>query len=86
VLKDGYYHTGDAGLMDKGHLIYLDRMDEMIELSDGKKFSPQYTEIRLRFSPYIKDVMVFGGEDKPSSPPFSISITITWGNGRSEER
>jgi long-chain acyl-CoA synthetase len=65
VLKDGYYHTGDAGLFDKGHLVYLDRVDEMIELSDGKKFSPQYTEIRLRFSPYVKDVMVFGGEDKP---------------------
>jgi long-chain acyl-CoA synthetase len=65
VCKDGYYHTGDAGLFDKGHLVYLDRIDEMIELSDGKKFSPQYAEIRLRFSPYIKDVMVFGGEDKP---------------------
>jgi long-chain acyl-CoA synthetase len=65
VLKDGYYHTGDAGLFDKGHLVYLDRVDEMIELPDGKKFSPQYTEIRLRFSPYVKDVMVFGGEDKP---------------------
>lgn len=65
VLKEGYYHTGDSGLLDKGHLVYLDRLDEMIELSDGKKFSPQYTEIRLRFSPYVKDVMVFGGEDKP---------------------
>jgi long-chain acyl-CoA synthetase len=65
VLKDGHYRTGDAGLFDKGHLVYLDRVDEMIVLSDGKKFSPQYTEIRLRFSPYVKDVMVFGGEDKP---------------------
>ncbi len=65
VLKEGYYHTRDAGLLDRGHLVYLDRVDEMIELSDGKKFSPQYTEIRLRFSPYVRDVMVFGGEDKP---------------------
>lgn len=65
VLKDGYYHTGDAGLFDKGHLLYIDRLEEMIELSDGKKFSPQYIETRLRFSPYIKDVMVFGGEGKP---------------------
>jgi long-chain acyl-CoA synthetase len=65
VLKDGYYYTRDAGLFDRGHLVYLDRVDEMIELSDGKKFSPQYTEIRLRFSPYVRDVMVFGGEDKP---------------------
>ena len=65
VFKDTYYHTRDAGLFDKEHLVYLDRVDEMIELSGGKKFSPQYTEIRLRFSPYVRDVMVFGGEDKP---------------------
>jgi len=65
VLRDGYYHTGDAGLLDKGHLIYLDRVDEMIQLSDGHKFSPQYAEIRLRFSPYVKDAVVFGGQDKP---------------------
>ncbi len=65
VLRDGYYHTGDAGLLDKGHLIYLDRVDEMIQLPDGHKFSPQYTEIRLRFSPHVRDAVVFGGEDKP---------------------
>jgi len=65
VLKGGYYYTGDAGLFDQGHLVYLDRLDEMIELPGGRKFSPQFTEIRLRFSPYIKDVMVFGGKDKP---------------------
>jgi long-chain acyl-CoA synthetase len=65
VLNSGFYHTGDAGLIDRGHLVYLDRMDEMIELSDGNTFSPQYTEIRLRFSPYCKDAVVFGGRGKP---------------------
>lgn len=65
VLRDGYYHTGDAGLIDKKHLVYLDRLEEMIELSDGNTFSPQYTEIRLRFSPYCKDAVVFGGPNKP---------------------
>ncbi len=65
VMKDGYYYTGDAGLLDRGHLVYLDRVAEMIELSDGNTFSPQYTEIRLRFSPYCKDAVVFGGRNKP---------------------
>ena len=37
----------------------------MIKLPDGNKFAPQYTETRLRFSPYVKDVMVFGGADRP---------------------
>jgi len=39
-------------------------MDDLRELSGGRKFSPQYTEIRLRFSPYIKDGIVIGSEDK----------------------
>lgn len=65
VLQNGFYHTGDAGFWDKGHLVYLDRLEEMILLRGGRSFSPQFTEIRLRFSPYIQDVVVFGGEDKP---------------------
>jgi long-chain acyl-CoA synthetase len=39
-------------------------MDDLKELAGGKKFSPQYSEIRLRFSPYIKDALVIGGPDK----------------------
>jgi long-chain acyl-CoA synthetase len=33
-------------------------------LRSGQKFSPQYAEIRLRFSPYIKDALAIGGGDK----------------------
>ncbi len=61
-----WYRTGDAGYIDSdGHLIYLDRVKEMLTLSTGEKYSPQYIEGRLKFSPYIRDVMSIGGEDKP---------------------
>jgi long-chain acyl-CoA synthetase len=61
-----WFHTGDAGYIDKdGHLIYLDRVKEMITLATGEKYSPQYIEGQLKFSPYIHDVMTLGGEDKP---------------------
>lgn len=61
---DGFFHTGDAGFFDEdGHLIYLDRVSDMIELANGEKFSPQYIEGRLKFSPYIQDVMTVGGFD-----------------------
>jgi long-chain acyl-CoA synthetase len=61
---EGWYHTGDAGYMDPdGHLIYLDRVSDMIELANGEGFSPQYIEGRLKFSPYIQDVMAVGGFD-----------------------
>jgi long-chain acyl-CoA synthetase len=64
-VKDGWYHTGDAGWIDEdGHLIYWDRVEELIALKDGSKFAPQFAEVRLRFSPYIKDAMVIGGEGR----------------------
>ncbi|MCO5189441.1 MAG: AMP-binding protein [Anaerolineae bacterium] len=56
-----WFLTGDAGYIDEdGHLIYLDRLKDMIELSHGDRFSPQFIEGRLKFSPYIKDVMAIG--------------------------
>ena len=65
VLMDGWCHTGDAvNINDKGHLIFLDRLEHMGELSSGVKYAPQYIEGRLRFSPYVKDAMVIGGKDK----------------------
>jgi long-chain acyl-CoA synthetase len=61
-----WYRTGDAGYIDStGHLIYLDRLTEMLTLSSGEKYSPQYIEGRLKFSPYIRNVMTVGGEDTP---------------------
>ena len=65
VLMDGWCHTGDAvNVNDRGHLIFLDRLDHMGVLSSGVKYAPQYVEGRLRFSPYIKDAMVIGGKDR----------------------
>lgn len=64
--QDGWYCTGDAGHLDEdGHLIYWDRISEVLEIADGSKFSPQFIEVRLRFSPYIRDVMVVGGKERP---------------------
>ena len=64
-IKDGWFYTADFGHMNEdGHLIVIDRMEDLKELAGGKKFSPQYTEIRLRFSPYIKDALIIGGPDK----------------------
>ncbi len=60
-----WFHTGDAGYLDEdGHLIYLERVKEMVTLAGGEKYSPQYLEGQLKFSPYIRDVMTVGGEDK----------------------
>ena len=63
-IRDGWFCTGDFGhLNEDGHLIVIDRMEDLKELTGGKKFSPQYSEVRLRFSPYIKDALIIGGPD-----------------------
>jgi long-chain acyl-CoA synthetase len=65
VDNDGWFHSGDFGYINEGgQLIVIDRMSDMRVLSNGHKFSPQYTEVRLRFSPYIKDVLIVGKPDK----------------------
>lgn len=66
VSEDGtrWFHTGDAGYLDEdGHLVYLDRVKDMIELSNEERFSPQFIEGRLKFSPYIRDAMTVGSSD-----------------------
>lgn len=58
-----WFRTGDAGhIDDDGHIIYLDRVKDMLSLANGELFSPQFIEGRLKFSPYIRDVMAIGGD------------------------
>ena len=62
-IKDGYYCSGDFGHIDEnGHLIVIDRMEDLKPLAGDRQFSPQYCEVRLRYSPYIKDALVVGNE------------------------
>lgn len=62
TLRDGWLHSGDAGYFDKdGHLVVIDRANDVMTLNDGTIFSPQFIENKLKFSPYIKEAVVFGG-------------------------
>ena len=61
ALRDGWLHSDDRGFIDDdGHLVVFDRTKDVFTLRDGKPFSPQYLETRLKFSPYIKDAWVIG--------------------------
>jgi len=65
VDEEGWFHTGDFGTInDNGHIIVMDRMDDVRQIAGGHSFSPQYIEIRLRFSPYIRNALVLGEEDQ----------------------
>jgi long-chain acyl-CoA synthetase len=61
TLKDGWLYSGDTGFIDEdGHLVVFDRTKDIMILSDGRKFSPQFLEARLKFSPYLRDALVVG--------------------------
>ena len=61
TLRDGWLHSGDIGFLDSdAHLVVFDRRKDVMTLADGSRFSPQYLETRLKFSPHLKDVWVIG--------------------------
>ncbi|MFH1117723.1 MAG: AMP-binding protein, partial [Pseudomonadota bacterium] len=61
ALRNEWLNTGDQGLLDEdGHLIMIDRMKDVMELTDGTKFSPQLIENKLKFSVYISEAVVVG--------------------------
>ncbi|MBI4963980.1 MAG: AMP-binding protein [Desulfomonile tiedjei] len=63
TLIDGWLHSGDQGILDEdGHLLVIDRMKDVMKLSDGTKFSPQLIENKLKFSMYISEAVVVGKE------------------------
>jgi long-chain acyl-CoA synthetase len=65
VLKDGWFHSGDTVIIaPDGHLVFVDRLRDRIELAGGGKLAPQMIEARLRFSPYIQDAWVLAGPDR----------------------
>ena len=58
-----WFRTGDHfSVRDDGRLVFLERMDDLRVLATGHRYPPQFIETRLRFSPFIKDVMVVGDE------------------------
>jgi long-chain acyl-CoA synthetase len=78
VLKDGWFYSGDSGsIRDDGHIVFIDRLKDIIKLANGEKLAPQFIESRLRYSPYIKDAWVLAG---PRRNYASVIIIINYDN------
>jgi long-chain acyl-CoA synthetase len=74
---DGWLKTGDAGYIDPdGHLLIIGRKEDIIRNKSGEAFSPDFIETRLKFSPYIKEAVIFG----ESRPFITAMINIDLGN------
>ena len=64
VIKNGWFHTGDLGYIDKdGYIFITGRKKDMIVLKNGKKIFPEEIEILINKLPYVTESMVFGSLD-----------------------
>ena len=63
VLEDGWYHTGDHGILDKdGFLTLQGRKKDMLVMPDGTKVHPDDIEQVLTRDPRVRDATVVGLE------------------------
>jgi len=75
LTPDGFMRTGDAGYFDdRGRLVVVDRLRDLAVTSTGIRFSPQYIENKLKFSPYIGEAVVIGR----NRPWLAALLCIRW--------
>lgn len=77
--EDGYFKTGDIGIIDEeGFLKITDRKKEMFKTSGGKYIAPQTIENSAKASKFIEQIMVVGdGEKMPCAlvqPDFNFAV------------
>jgi long-chain acyl-CoA synthetase len=76
ALKDGWFHTGDIGVMIENKFLKItDRKKELFKTSGGKYVAPTPIESKLKESPFVEQVMVVGAERKYVGSLIVPSIT-----------
>jgi len=78
VLKEGWFYSGDSGFVrEDGHIVFADRLEDLVDLASGDELAPQFIESRLKSSPYIKDAWVLAGPERAFA---SAIIVINYDN------
>ncbi len=85
LLAGGWLHSGDAGYIDdNGHLIVIDRLSDVMHNADNQMFSPMFLENKLKFSPYIKEAVIFGDKKEFVSALINVDPIVVgkWAEDR----
>jgi long-chain acyl-CoA synthetase len=65
--EDGWFHTGDLGVLADGFLKITGRKKDLLVLANGKKVAPAPIELRLTESKYIAQAVLLGDNRKAVS-------------------
>jgi len=85
LLEGGWLHSGDAGYIDEnGHLVVIDRVSDVMYNNRGEMFSPMFLENALKFSPYIKEAVIYGDQEDFVSALVNIDPVVVgkWAEDR----
>jgi fatty acid CoA ligase FadD9 len=70
---DGFYKTGDImAELGPDHLMYLDRANNVIKLSQGEFVAVSQLEATFSTSPYIRQIFLYGSSDQP----FMLAVIV----------
>ncbi len=70
--EDGYFHTGDIGVIDdEGYLKIVDRKKELIITAGGKNISPANLESAMKMIPLVGQVCAVG-----EARPFVAALVV----------
>ena len=65
TFKDGWYHTGDLGIIDKyGNVFIKGRIKNMLLSANGQNIYPEEIEDKLNNLPYVQECVVVQRNDK----------------------